>query len=750
MNVKTTIILLILLVIAIPAAIILPKHIKTTEEVELAKDKVFPDLKTRSAQRMEIKKGDLHIVCEKTDDTWHIVEPFKDRADSAKVEGVLSACEFMRYKGTVPGKIAAADQKKYGLDKPQAEVTVADKKDTWTLLIGKAFESIDEKSSSGQDLYVQVKGSDTVYCVDADILKDIKHEIGDFRYRYPFEVLSYRVNKIELANEAGSVVLAKEDGQWRLHKPVVDKADSVKIIDLVSSVGGAEKQDFTADNVEDFAQYGLDEPAMSIKFWSDKEEGTKALLIGKAVEAAEDEKPDKVYARVEGESSVFTLKDEIVEKLSLKANDLRDTTLLALKADDVTAVEIKRPEATIALEKDGWDWKMTQPMEVGANANAVKDFVKLLDEAEIVDWIDEPGDLATYGLDKPTTITLKQKKGDGEDEEKEEEPAQLLVGKKDGDECYAKLPGKSAVLKITGKIADEAAKDYFAFRSKRMLSFSKWKSQKLNIINTGGAVFAAEKTADDRWAITKPVAGKADMANVNNILWDLSSLDAEKVVAEKAADLAPYGLDKPRITATVTVKGDEEDKKDETHTVLIGSESEDAHYAKVEGRDIVFTVRNTVVSHLTSSLLSRNVMEFEEDDATALTIVRGDESFACERKDKDSDWQITKPEDSKIDDKKIGDVIKGMHLLRAARYVEYAPGDLAKYGLDKPAATITVKVKDDHDRVLQIGKKLEDGTVYARTAAASPVFILDKWDAQQMDQVLADFLGGKDDKPDDK
>ena len=121
---------------------------------------------------MKIKKDDLHIVCETTDDTWHIVEPLKDRADSAKVEGVLSACEFMRHKGTVTGELAA-DQKKYGLDKPQAEVTVADKQNTWTLLIGKAFEAIDEKSATGQDLYVKVKGSETIYCVDADILKDI-------------------------------------------------------------------------------------------------------------------------------------------------------------------------------------------------------------------------------------------------------------------------------------------------------------------------------------------------------------------------------------------------------------------------------------------------------------------------------------------------------------------------------------------------------------------------------------------------
>ncbi|NQT20043.1 MAG: DUF4340 domain-containing protein, partial [Planctomycetes bacterium] len=237
MNLKTTLVLLILLVIAVPAAVILPKLIKTTEEVKLARNKVFPDLKTQDARRMEITVGDRRIVCEKTDDTWHVVEPLKDRADSARIEGVISACEFMRYKGKVEKDRAADNQAAYGLDNPRAEVTVADKDHTWTLLIGKAFEAIDDKSSSGEDVYVKIKDAESIYRVEAEILQDIDYKPADFRYRYPFEVLSHRVNKIELANQAGGVVLAKEDDQWRLQKPVRDKAEPVKIIDLISTVG---------------------------------------------------------------------------------------------------------------------------------------------------------------------------------------------------------------------------------------------------------------------------------------------------------------------------------------------------------------------------------------------------------------------------------------------------------------------------------------------------------------------------------
>ncbi|NQT19789.1 MAG: DUF4340 domain-containing protein, partial [Planctomycetes bacterium] len=520
------------------------------------------------------------------------------------------------------------------------------------------------------------------------------------------------------------------------------KAEPVKIIDLISTVGGAEKQDFTADNVEDFAQYGLAEPAASIKFWSDKEEGTKTLLIGKAPDGDE---PGNVYACVEGTSSVFTLKDDIVGKLSLRANDLRDTALAAVNPDNVIAVEIEHQGSTIALKKDGWDWKMLQPGEAAADTNAIEGLVKLIDEAKIIDWIDDPADLATYGLDKPVTITLKQKQNDGAEEE-----IQLLVGARDVGTCYAGLPGKPFVLKITARIADQANKGYLAFRSKRMLSFSRWASQNIDIARSSGTNFSAAKIGEARWAISKPVAGTADMANINNILWDLSSLDAEEIIAEKATDIALYGLDKPAITATVTVKAGEEDNEEKTHTVLIGAETKTSHYAKVDGRDAVFTVRGAVVGHLVSGLLSLNVITFEADDATALTIASGGKSFTCERKDKDADWQVTHPEASKIDNEKIKGLIKGLHLLRADRYQEYTPGDLAKYGLDKPAATIAVEVKDDQDKVLQIGNKLDNATAYARTADASPVFVLSKFDTHQMNRVLADFLGKESDKPENK
>ena len=762
MNFKSTIVLFIITAIVVAAAIVLPKHFKPTEQAQVTADKVFKDFETKKATKMDLKKGDLHVVAEKKNDTWYLTTPLNDRADKDKVEGVLSACEFLRYKGIVKPESGKVDLAKYGLDKPQAELAVADPKGSHTLLIGGSYEGIDKSGTSASKvLYVQVKGSPEVYAVPDDIIKDIDKKLIDFRSRKPFDLASYRVEKVELTNENGIIVAAKKDDNWLLEKPVADKADTSKMSDVVSAVSGAEKQDFTADAVSDFAQYGLDKPAVTARFWSKDEKNATTLLLGKPVvadDAKPEDKPEKVYACVEGDKSVFTLKHEVVDKLLAKANDLRERSLTDIKSDDVAAIDIKSGKGTIALDKDGFDWKMTEPKQVKADSTAAQDVAKLIQDTQIDDWIDKPGDLAQYGLDKPLTITLKKKKEEGKDQETFE----LLAGKKEGGQCYIKLPDKPWVMKVGAKIAELADRGYLFFRTKRMFDFTRNNCRKLTIARKDGLLFAAEKVDDTKWSVSKPVAGQAEMSNVNNILWDLCTLDADKLIEESPKDLAQYGLTDPDVTATASVEtpaakdGDKPETK--AYTVQIGKavppEAKDdkaaadalasAFYAKVDGQDIIFTVRKSVVDDLKANLLSLNVVKFETNDATKITIGRGADQIVCERKDKDADWQITTPADQKGDTAKIQRIIDELHLLRAVEYVEYNPNDLAKYGLDKPATVVTVKVNNDQDKVLQIGGKRDDGAAYARTAHATPVFVLSKYSLEQIDKDLTGL------RPDEK
>src|ERR1035437_631224 len=70
---------------------------------------------------------------------------------------------------------------------------------------------------------------------------------------------------------------------------------------------------------------------------------------------------------------------------------------------------------------------------------------------------------------------------------------------------------------------------------------------------------------NNKWAMTQPKPLAADQDTVSSMVSTLSSLNADKTVEDKAADLHPYGLDIPTLEVTIT-------KKDgKTAELLIGN-----------------------------------------------------------------------------------------------------------------------------------------------------------------------------------
>ena len=745
MNFKTTIVLLALLAIAVPAAILLPRYITPTDEARQTETMLFPGFKADAAARMEIRKGTLHVICEKKDGSWFLVKPLHDRADETRVLNAISACAGLRHRGIVKSA-AEIEPAKYGLDKPRAEISFSDDQTTHTLLIGSVYDAPLDANSS-KSIYVQIKGSNTIYCVgDEELLRDIDRKVEDFRSREILDIFPHRVSKIEITCPAGTLVLAGKKDDWHIEQPVADAADAAKVTAIFKTINETEKQDFIADNTTDFAPYGLDKPAAGVAFFTDDSTPTR-LLIGNAVDTEADSdalaafggQAGKVYARIDGHKSVFTLNASAVEKLILKLPDIRSRKLADLAADRAASVRLSKGKSTIALVK-AETWTMTQPRQVPADAAAIDALLKAIEESSIIDWIDQPGDLAQYGLDDPVRVAVAWAKGNTETNE--QSTFELHVGRKDGDLCYAKLPGKPFVVMVPATLAETAAADQLAFRSKRMIDFVKSQCRRLTITRKDGTVFAAAKTSRDdevpeRWAISKPVAGQGEAAEIYRLLYNLSSFDAEKIVAE-TADLGQYGLDDPEITVSAVVKGAQDTEK--TWTARIAGKTDRGIFAGVDGLGLVFTIPESYFKNLTANLLSLTVMQFDARNAVSLTIQHGGERIVCRRTDPKADWLIVEPAGHDADSAKINMIIDRLRLLRARRYIEYTPKSLAPYGLEPPAAVLTVKVLDDQDKVLSIGRKNEDGTAFAVAADATPVFILYKEDLELIDATQDDLL----------
>ena len=128
-----------------------------------------------------------------------------------------------------------------------------------------------------------------------------------------------------------------------------------------------------------------------------------------------------------------------------------------------------------------------------------------------------------------------------------------------------------------------------------------------------------EKQTKDKapatWVIKQPAQpGRPPGRRVqgSSLLDDLAGLHAERLWAEKATDreLERFGLKPPRSPATVTLT----DEKDKERAYLFGAETDDKTqvYAKQGERDLVFSVRKSVVD------------AFQQADLTDPTVFRLD------------------------------------------------------------------------------------------------------------------------------
>ena len=801
------------------------------------RDKKVVRFDTYDAKHVELAYGDLHIELKKKDWDWHMVKPAETKAEHNTVSTLLDKTTGLEGKEFV----YSDDLKKYGLDKPAGKLVVTTEKEeeqegteekkkvkaTYTVLVGRRLPK-------SKVVYVKQADDKRIAAVDPEYLDVLEKGQLDYRSKQVLTFTKDDVLTLEVKTSTDHFVVRKDGDKYAFLQPGTGAADKDKVNPILDELDSLSAEEFIADKASDadLEKYGLkakpyvravvtlkpeekkeedkdkkkdEKEAKKDEKKAKKKQRVYVLLVGKPTESDK----EKRYARMEKERVVFTLGKTPVEKLETGTLDILPKKLWEFARADVQYIDVARGQKRLRLERNGDVWRLAQPVRIDAGTSEVD---KLLDK--VVDlacdrYIElRAGDLNQYGLAKPhTTLTIgvqdgasgkkDEEKDKGKDKEKKKEEKKpgfktyvLKIGSpesKGKKSRYAMRSGagaSEAVCVLDESLIDRLAEGHLAYLDRQLIKAEKDEIARFQSTRAGLTFDLAKK--DGTWGVASPVQIKPEESALDDLLFFLTDVKAERFEALGKVSLAKYGLDKPYLTATVTTEKTVElpaatqpaatqpaaDKKAKgekgegtqaaaapasqpaatkptkkvvrkTITVAVGkpcASDPKQRYAMVRGQKGVVvlgadTLEKLAWTHL--DLLDKKIVEIPTDKVVRFETARAGMALKVEKSD--DTWQITSPVKAKGDSETVDSLLSAVNPLRAERFAAYQTKDFKRYGLDKPYVTVRFVLKKDGDddkkkgaktetKVILVGSEAAKGKPerYARVQGQGNVFVLAK------------------------
>jgi len=413
-----------------------------------------------------------------------------------------------------------------------------------------------------------------------------------------------------------------------------------------------------------------------------------------------------------------------IRQPSVKEQQRLSRELLDIAPESVTHIDLQGPSATVSLSRDGARWWLG-PQRMRANEELIGQLLSttapLMAQRLLTETPDKPLDLTAFGLNPAKAQLALTAEG---------KTTTLLVGEATPvhNNRYAKRADQPQVAVIGPTLFETINQPPEAFRDPLLMRFDTWMADAVTI-TTQNRILALSRDGMD-WRLTQPVNDRADRAAVMNFLSTVGGLRVARVVEETPQEdqLSAWGFDAPHVEISLTLGGN----PPSAPTVSFGKPlPEDATllYAKRSDEPALYAVAAETVETLLqdpNSLRAKACIEFFTSEVTKVEVKRGETGWTIERKD--GVWLSgsgTVP-DPELSGEAVEGFLNTLADLRLVDFVDEQPQELARYGLEPPEGTISVRTNDpEKPQHLLVGKTLEGSTNrYGRIEGREPVVTL--------------------------
>lgn len=557
-------------------------------------------LQTALVSRIEVQVGTNAVTLERTNNNWRVIAPVLYPASQQQARNFLDGCAALVYTTTIPATELAKSPRglaDYGLQPPRSQFTLVQNGERTEVKIG------DETPVGGQR-YVQLGDEIMAYLVDAKVSALIPTYPTAWRDRnlIPNGLV---FNRIEV--HAGTRVMELQRDEtnqvWRITKPIVARADNVRIKDMIQQWRGWPVTGFVSDNppASDLERLSIMPPEMELLLG----QGTNTIF-GLQFGLAFKDNPEFVFALRSSHTNLVLAPQQWLEPLRNPFTEFRERRLLTFPTNAPDHIQVQSQESFTLQRQTNGSWQVLEQTNVVVDPQLVNELLLNLNNLDVVAWdltTDNVTDWTPYGL-APALQRYSLFSGGTNLPPAGTNVliAELELGSAKEGRIYARRRDENSAYALSQLDARKLPRTLFQLRDRRVWTFST-NDVKHIAIEQEGRQHELVRNAKGVWALAEGSQGIVNPLAVEETVYRLGEMRAVKWVDRGPTVAQLYGITAAShgLTLTLQRNGGPEEKL----MLRVGSQTPARNaYAAVilDGTTVVFELPQALHELVTTYL----------------------------------------------------------------------------------------------------------------------------------------------------
>lgn len=399
----------------------------------------------------------------------------------------------------------------------------------------------------------------------------------------------------------------------------------------------------------------------------------------------------------------------------------------------------RKDEKPLALERQGEDWIITEPIRGLADTDEVERMIKAVAELKPISSRENVNlDAEEFGLaDRDLVVTLTCTDG---------KEVQLIIGDETplGSERYARITGgrgrgaDDKLYVVSAYLRTTLWKKPSSLREKKVARIETDDVRQLILDHGDEHIVAVRNTGEEDdgvlWRLAAPLEVAADEWSTKQVINNLRDLRAEDFLDEEMSD-EELGFDAPQAQVTLKMADGRE------LTITFGKtverevgdppSSKEVVYTRTSERDEIMLVKADVLDKVRKTafdLRDKSVLRFERADVERISVERKKGlSFTVARRP--DGWRVERPQSFDARQSAIDDILWDLEDLSAVKFVTEAAdkAKLRECGLAVPQTVITIYLRGREPIKVLIGNETEEGNYYCTTSENERIVEISKF-----------------------